>query len=286
MMERGGYDDSMMSNSNNGNGKEIVVGREVKGEGKIVQDDIIDIIIGELSSTRVVDTQTYIAEVQARMWKALKRGMHFQALTRSSEEFLKRHLNSKVKLVVLYADMVGSTRLSRMLPVERLAVIMQAFTQEMSFIALNFNGLVLKYVGDAVIAYFPAMHNLLLAADDAVNCAAAMIEVLRQGINPVLLQYDYPELAMKVSMDVGEHSVIQYGSDKSMDVDIVGYGISMAAKIHALAESNSIVISHNVYNVLHPNMQDRFKQLSLDISKWGYTDEDNGELYKVYMYKP
>ncbi|GBC73348.1 Adenylate cyclase 1 [archaeon HR04] len=252
----------------------------------MVTEDIINIIMGELSSTRVVDTQTYIAEVQARMWKALKRGMHFKALTRSSEEFLKQHLNSKVKLVVLYADIVGSTRLSRMLPVERLATIIQAYTQEISLIALNFNGLVLKYVGDAVIAYFPAMHNLLLAADDAVNCAVSMIEVLRQGINPILLQYDYPELAMKVSIDVGEHSVIQYGSDKSMDVDVVGYGISMAAKIHALAESNSIVISHNVYDVLHPNMQMRFKQLNLDVSKWGYTDEDSGELYKVYMYKP
>ncbi|MEM0030359.1 MAG: adenylate/guanylate cyclase domain-containing protein [Candidatus Nitrosocaldus sp.] len=272
------------SNSNSSSKEERVRWRG--DDGRMVSEDIINIIMGELSSTRVVDTQTYIAEVQARMWKALKRGMRFQALTRSSEEFLKRHLNSRIKLVVLYADMVGSTRLSRMLPVERLAAIIQAYTQEMSLIALNFNGLVLKYVGDAVIAYFPAMHNLLLAADDAVNCAVAMIEVLRQGINPVLLQYDYPELAMKVSMDAGEHSVIQYGSDKSMDVDIVGYGISMAAKIHALAESNSIVISHNVYDVLHPNMQSRFKQLNPDISKWGYTDEDSGELYKIYMHKP
>ncbi|MFN4336803.1 MAG: adenylate/guanylate cyclase domain-containing protein [Candidatus Nitrosocaldus sp.] len=274
--------DKNYAGKSKGNGDEE---RIEGGDKGMVSEDIINIIMEELSSTRVVDTQTYIAEVQARMWKALKRGMRFQALTRSSEEFLKRYLNSKIKLVVLYADMVGSTRLSRMLPVERLAVIIQAFTQEMSLIALNFNGLVLKYVGDAVIVYFPAMHNLLLAADNAVNCAIAMIEALKQGINPVLLQYDYPELAMKVSMDAGEHSVIQYGSDKSIDVDIVGYGISMASKMHALAESNSIVVSHNVYDVLHPNIQSRFKQLNLDISKWGYTDEDSGELYKIYMYR-
>ncbi|MCS7141519.1 MAG: adenylate/guanylate cyclase domain-containing protein [Candidatus Nitrosocaldus sp.] len=268
-----------------GSGDDMMDGGKDTGR-RAVPEDMTSIILGELSSSRVVDTQTYIAEVQSRMWKALKRSMRFQALTRSSEEFLKRHLNSKVKLVVLYADMVGSTRLSRMLPVERLAVIIQAFTQEMSFMVHNFNGLVLKYVGDAVIAYFPAMHNLLLAADDSVNCAISMIEVLRQGINPVLMQYDYPELAMKVSIDAGEHSVIQYGSDKSMDVDLVGYGISMAAKMHALAEGNSIVISHNIYDVLHPSMQRKFRQLSLDVSRWGYTDEDSGELYKIYMYKP
>jgi class 3 adenylate cyclase len=246
---------------------------------------ITSIILDELSSARVVDTQTYIAEVQARMWKALKRGMHFKALTNSSEEFLKRHVNSKVRLVVLYADIVGSTRLSRTLPVERLAVIIQAFTQEMSLLTLNFNGLVLKYVGDAVISYFPAMNNLLLACDNAVNAAVAMFEVLEQGINPILDEYDYPTLAMKVSIDAGEHSVIQYGDKDDIHRDIVGYGISMAAKIHALAESNSIVISHSVYNCLHPVLQKRFKMLDLDPNVWNYMDEDSNEPYKVYMYK-
>jgi class 3 adenylate cyclase len=219
------------------------------------------------------------------MWKALKRGMHFKALTNSSEEFLKRHVNSKVRLVVLYADIVGSTRLSRTLPVERLAVIIQAFTQEMSLLTLNFNGLVLKYVGDAVISYFPAMNNLLLACDNAVNAAVAMFEVLEQGINPILDEYDYPILAMKVSIDAGEHSVIQYGDKDNIHRDIVGYGISMAAKIHALAESNSIVISHSVYNCLHPVLQKRFKMLDLDPNVWNYMDEDSNEPYKVYMYK-
>ncbi len=250
-----------------------------------LSNTLTGIILEELSSSRVVDTQTYIAEVQARIWKALKRGMHFKVLTHSSDEFLKRYANSKVRLVVLYADIVGSTRLSRLLPVERLAIIIQAFTQEISLLTLNFNGLVLKYVGDAVISYYPAMNNLLLACDNAVNAAIEMFRVLEQGINPILDEYGYPTLAMKVSMDVGEHSVIQYGDNDDIHRDIVGYAISMAAKIHALAESNSIVISHSVYDCLHPSLQARFKMLDLDPNVWNYMDEDSNKLYKVYMYK-
>jgi adenylate cyclase len=243
------------------------------------------IILDELSSSRVVDTQTYISEVQARTWKALKRGMRFKVLTNSSDEFLRRYANSKVRLVVMYADMVGSTRLSRALPVERLAVIIQTFTQEISLLTLNFDGLVLKYVGDAVISYFPAVNNLLLACDKAVNSAIAMFDALEHGINPVLEEYDYPTLAMKISIDAGEHSVIQYGDDDDMHRDIVGYGVSMAAKIHELAESNSIVISHTVYNALHPSIRSRFVELSIDGSKWSYLDEDSNDPYRVYIYK-
>ena len=42
---------------------------------KMIPRDIIDVITEEVTSKRIVDTQTYISETQARVWKALKRGL-------------------------------------------------------------------------------------------------------------------------------------------------------------------------------------------------------------------
>jgi class 3 adenylate cyclase len=40
------------------------------------------------------------------------------------------------------------------LPLDRLATLIQSFNQEMSLIVKDFGGFVLKYVGDAVLAFF------------------------------------------------------------------------------------------------------------------------------------
>ena len=41
-----------------------------------------------------------------------------------------------------------------MLPIRRLATIIQAFTQEMSMLIQAYGGYILKYVGDAILAFF------------------------------------------------------------------------------------------------------------------------------------
>jgi class 3 adenylate cyclase len=247
-----------------------------------IPDEFMDVLQDEVSSVRIVDTQTYIAETQARVWKALKRGLQFETTMERSNNFLRKHVNSKLKLVVLYADLVGSTKMSSTLPVGRLATIIQTFTQEMSFSINNFDGYVLKYAGDAVIAYFPADVNYYLACDTAVNCTSSMITVLRQGINPVLNQYDYPELHVKIGIDAGEHSVIQYGRDEKSHVDILGYNISIASKITALAQPDQVVISQAVYNGMHPSLRKKFSELQLDPQTWNYVDENTGEIYRLY----
>ncbi|MFQ5941386.1 MAG: adenylate/guanylate cyclase domain-containing protein [Nitrososphaerales archaeon] len=250
---------------------------------KDIPDDIIDVITEEMSSKRIVDTQTYISETQARVWKALKRGLQFEATIDRSDRFLRRHVNTKRRFVVLVADLVGSTTMIRTLPVERLAKIIQAFSQEMSFTISNFEGYVLKYVGDAVIAYFPADTGFYIACDTALNCARSMLTILEQGINPVLHQYDYPELNLKIGIDAGVHSVIQYGQAETSHVDILGYAISMASKINAFAQPDQIVISETMYKGIHPSIRSRFSEVELD-SSWNYTDENTGEIYRLYAF--
>jgi len=78
--------------------------------------------------------------------------------------------------------------------------------------------------------------------------------------------------------------VISYGSAEKSHVDILGYGISMAAKITALAEPNQILASQSIYNGVHPSMRKRFSELSLDPKIWNYTDEITGEIYRLYAY--
>jgi adenylate cyclase len=70
--------------------------------------------------------------------------------------------------------------MSMTLPVDKMVTITRAFTYEMTSIVRSYGGYVLKYVGDAVIAFFPAGYDKLLACDNAVQCTNSMITVIKK----------------------------------------------------------------------------------------------------------
>jgi class 3 adenylate cyclase len=141
---------------------------------------------------------------------------------------------------------------------------------------------VLKYVGDAIIAFFPSGYNKLLACDKAVQCANSMITVIKNGINPVLNKYDYPELYIKIGIDEGENVIVQYGHDKSSLIDILGYSMSITAKLTSLTNPDKITIDEDVYDILHPEIKVKFTEVKYDVEKWKYIDKHTGRLYKLY----
>jgi adenylate cyclase len=232
-----------------------------------------------------VDTETLVAQTQDRMWRALKRRYQYDANLEPAQAFLLNHINSKIPLVIMYVDLVGSTNMSMTLPIDKLVSIIRAFTYEMSSVIQSHKGYVLKYVGDAVIAFFPSSYNKLLACDNAVYCGQSMITVIRNGINPILNQYDYPELSIKIAIDEGENTIVQYGHHKSSLIDILSYCMSIAAKITTITEPDRITIGEDVYNLLHPTLKTRFKRISLKdrVQDWKYTNRQTGQLYNLYL---
>ena len=246
--------------------------------------DVIDRLLGE-KGEKVVDSETMIMETQKRVWGALKKGYEYTGITDESEKFLREHVFKKINIVVLYVDLVGSTTMTLELPAEKFATIISSFSQEMASVIRQHSGLVLKFVGDAVIGYFHATENTLLASDDAVECAKSMISVIEKGINPILNQYDYPELKVKIGMDFGKNIIVRYSANRDKShVDILGPSMNIAAKIQSTAYPNQILIGDDVYSRLHPNLQQQFNQVVWTKTKWKYHDRETGKLYPVYAY--
>ena len=265
--------------------------KEQKNEVNNVNTKILNRIIGSNSThenenrnVELVDLQTLFSQRQDRLWKALEERYQYNSSVKRGQEFLLNHVNSKVELVIMYIDLVGSTKMSMTLPVEQLVTIIRAFTHEISSVVESYNGYVLKYVGDAIISFFPCGFNRYLISDNSVQCAKSMINVIKSGINPILTKHDYPELSVKIGIDEGENVVVQYGYDKSSLIDILGYSMNVAAKITSLTAANKISVGNAIYKLLHPTIQSKFELLAVD-QGWKYVDRETGELYKVFTMK-
>ena len=270
-----------------------------KKEGKQTAIKIEDKpTLGMFYLDAVVNIDEIIKSAQLEMWKSLRGGMEFSVSIEGAQYRLARSAGSRVTFVILYIDIVGSTKLSMTLPVEKLAAIVRAFTHEMSIIVSAYGGYVLKYLGDAILAFF-VVHDKsdpYIPCVNAVHCGKSMIRAVKEGFNPLLQQEDYPELGVRVGIDIGEVVVVQYGwttaalsaidgnqamSKKPLH-DILGYTISIASKITGLAEPNRVVVGQYVYDVLDKEEKNDFKRMSIDSEIWSYVSSKTGRLYDLY----
>jgi class 3 adenylate cyclase len=178
--------------------------------------------------------------------------------------------------------------MSMTLPIDKLVTIIGAFTNAISHVVDSHDGYVLKYVGDAVISFFPGRvnnKNKYLVSETSVECGKSMINVIKEEINTIFKRYGYPELFVKIGIEAGENAVVQYGYEQLSPIDILGYSMNIAAKITSLTGANKISIGDNVYKSLDHKKQSEFHELSISDNRWKYINYGTDKPYKVYTLK-
>jgi adenylate cyclase len=201
------------------------------------------------------------------------------------QKFLINHVSSKIPLIIMYADLVGSTTMSMTLSIDKLVDLIRVFVHEVSHVVDSYGGYVLKYAGDAVISFFPGRVNnkdKYLASDTSVECGKSMINVIRETNGIFNKKFGYPELFVKIGIDVGESAIIQYGYDQESPIDILGYSMNIASKITSLTGANKISLGENVYESLDRKLQGEFHEVSISEGRWKYINYGTDKSYKVY----
>lgn len=58
---------------------------------------------------------------------------------------------------------------------------------------------------------FTEKDDLILPCANAVTCAYSMITIIQHGMNLILDANGYPELGIRIGIDIGENAIVQYG---------------------------------------------------------------------------
>ena len=58
--------------------------------------------------------------------------------------------------------------------------------------------------------------------------------------------------------------------------------MNIAAKITSLTGPNKISVGNNVYKLLHPSIQTKFHNMTLQENEWKYVDYITNSIYKVF----
>ena len=206
-----------------------------------------------------------------RLRKSIKQGFQYSHLNNAtSNKHLREYVSKRIPLYVIFVDLVDSTKMSQKILPSQLGDVIRSFSQESTVIIEKYNGHILKFVGDAVVAYFIPKNDSKKIANDVIKCAQTIIDVTKMSANPILEENHLPPLHLHIGIDFGLCSVLLYGTDKKKShIDLIGNTINMAAKMQAAADVDEIIIGKKIHEKLE-DQRDWKKIIDKNIWKYDY----------------
>jgi class 3 adenylate cyclase/tetratricopeptide (TPR) repeat protein len=183
-----------------------------------------------------------------RLLKAIaERGTDFPASKPSGGEAPEASADAaRRQVTVLFCDMVGSTALSASVDPELLGNLIRRYQDAAAGAIGRFGGFVAKFMGDGVLAYFGFPHAFEDAAERAVLAASGILAEVGSIERP-----DGTPLQARVGIATGLVVVGEIvGRGTAQERTIVGETPNLAARLQALAEPNTILISETTRNLL------------------------------------
>ncbi len=199
-----------------------------------------------------------------------------------SNRFLSLWPENEINTAVLYVDIVGSTKIATSLSSEELSGLIKVFSEEMAVVVSKHAGFVLKYAGDAVIAFFPELKDFGNMAENAVRCARSMNMLVNHSLNPMFASFGLPKINVRIGIDVGKNRIVVLGSEP----DLIGHSITIASKILPLAQPNQMTIGEETYKMLSQEMAVQFMKIDPQDKRWNYNHPTTGKIYPIYFSIP
>lgn len=139
----------------------------------------------------------------------------------------------KRAVTVLFSDIRGFTSLSETLPPERLVALLNEYLNPMTRIVLEEEGMLDKYIGDAVMAVFNA--PLEIREHPRKACSAALKMILRlDGLNSGWRAQGYPAIDIGIGINTGEAVVGNMGAELRFDYTAIGDAVNLASRLESM----------------------------------------------------
>jgi adenylate cyclase len=157
------------------------------------------------------------------------------------------------EVTVLFADIVGFTRMSERMGPAAVSLLLNAYLSRMTDVIFRHEGTLDKYIGDAIMAVFGAPLDMPDHAERAVRAALEMREKLEEfnAQRP-----EGPLLQVRVGINSGRAVAGEIGSVNKMEYTVLGDTVNTASRLESsVATPGSVVIGENTYG----QVKDRFR---------------------------
>ena len=161
-------------------------------------------------------------------------------------------------LSVFFSDLAGFTSMSEKLTPEEVVTMLNRYLTAMTDIILASGGIIDKYEGDAIMAFWGAplpqedhaARACLAALDNQARLAELREEFIRTGLPPV---------HARIGINTGEMIIGNLGSIQRFDFTVIGDSVNLASRLEGAGKEygTAILISEETYRQAQPQVEVR-----------------------------
>lgn len=154
----------------------------------------------------------------------------------------------KANVTVLFADIRGFTSMSEKMSAEEVSLILNEYFTEIEPIISKYNGVINKFIGDAVMAIFGEPIQDKNHAENAVKCANEMLEKV-ELLQKKWLKEGKPKIEIGIGINTGDAFVGNIGSEKRLEYTVIGDMVNLASRIESYNKvyKTNFLISSTTY---------------------------------------
>jgi adenylate cyclase len=190
---------------------------------------------------------------QARLHGRLEK----EAITRERlSRFLPRELIQEVvergidltskgrtgRATVLFCDIRGFSSLAESMDPTQLVRMLNAFFEQMVDVVFRHNGMLDKFIGDALMAVWGAPIQQRYGARQALEAGRDIIEAVKL-FNMGGRSHGWPQLQVGVGVNTGEAVIGAVGSSRRMEYTVMGDTVNLAARVCDQAAEGQVLVT-------------------------------------------
>ena len=154
----------------------------------------------------------------------------------------------KSTVTVLFADIRGFTSMSETMSAQQVSEILNEYFTEMEPIITKYNGIINKFIGDAVMAIFGEPIQDKNHASNAVRCGYEMLQKVKE-LQAKWAKEGKPKIEIGVGINTGEVFVGNIGSVNRMEYTVIGDTVNLASRLESYNKiyKTKMLISASTY---------------------------------------
>ena len=172
------------------------------------------------------------------------------------------------ELTILFSDIRGFTTLSETMGPQELAQFLNRYLGVMTDLILTHRGVIDKYIGDAIMAFWGAPLDDDKHALHGVLSALSMVSGLEK-FNAENQTLGLAKIDVGIGLNAGAVTVGNMGSEKRFDYTVIGDEVNLASRLESLTKTYSvnIIVSENVLSAITPEDRIAHKIVSREIDR-------------------
>ena len=165
-------------------------------------------------------------------------------------------------VAVLFADIVGFTRMAERMPPDAVLSMLREFHEHMAAEIFACGGTIDKYIGDAILAVFGLPTPRPEDATHALCCAGRMLQALDRW-NAQRSARGEPALAIGIGINYGPAVLGDVGSEQGLSFTVIGDTVNTAHRLQVLTRSlqTPLVVADAVVATLSDGYTDEIEAL-------------------------